>query len=229
MFCAGLLASRIFGYDDSWLQHKRSEYAVGSWQWLALTEQMYGGFKIGVASGNNRGGDRMAPRYHGYGLTYAEFLQPLLSQRNDKLTLVEVGILNGSGLAIWCDLFPNARIVGLDISLDNFNANLETLEEAGAFSSNRPELHVIDQLKPAEFEQVAGELFASDSVNIIIDDGLHSVEAIANTFSVMEPYLAPQFVYFIEDNYDTYDVMARQPGGYKWAQRSEMVVVTRRK
>ncbi len=229
MFCAQRLASRLFGYDDSWLQHERSHYAVGSWRWLALTEQMYGGFKIGVASGNNRGGDRMAPRYHGYGFSYSEFLQPLLSQRNEKITLVEVGILNGSGLAIWCDLFPKARIVGLDITLANFNANLETLEAAGAFSSNRPELYVIDQLKPTEFALIAGKLFANESVSIVIDDGLHSIESIRNTFTVMQPYLAPQFVYFIEDNFDTYDAMARQHTGYQWAQRSEMVVVTRRK
>jgi hypothetical protein len=171
----------------------------------------------------------MAPRYHGYGFSYSEFLQPLLSQRNEKITLVEVGILNGSGLAIWCDLFPNARVVGLDISLENFNANLEALEAAGAFASNRPELHVIDQLKLAEFEQIAGELFDKASVSIVIDDGLHSVESIENTFAVMQPYLAPQFVYFVEDNFDTYDALARQHASYRWAQRSEMVAVTRRK
>jgi len=60
----------------------------------------------------------MSPFRHGYGKCYAEFLKPLLMNlENQHITLVEIGILNGSGLAIWCDLFPRARVIGFDIDL----------------------------------------------------------------------------------------------------------------
>ena len=129
---------RIFGIDNSWLNRNRYDFPIGSWEWLALTESHYGGFKVGSATGENRGGDRMSPFYHGYGETYAEFLKPFLANRMKRITLVEVGILNGSGLAIWCDLFPNARVIGLDLDLSNFERNRPFLESKGAFEKNPP-------------------------------------------------------------------------------------------
>ena len=73
------------------------------------------------------GGDRML--HHGYGPTYARYLQPFVGARN--LTVAEFGILNGTGLAIWCDLFTDARVIGLDIDLSHFEGNRSALERRG--------------------------------------------------------------------------------------------------
>ena len=226
MFFAGKIRDKVFGADESWLVKSRENFPVGSWQWLALTERNYGGLKVGMASKANCGGDRMSPFLHRYGVTYEEFLRPLLERRNEQLSLVEVGILNGSGLAIWCDLFPKARVIGLDIDLSNFETNRAKLEAAGAFSLNRPELHKFDQLDPGKAARILTDVLGSTKVDVAIDDGCHSMESIEITFEALMPHMAERFVYFIEDNFDTYDVLAPANRSLRWAQRGEMTVAT---
>jgi hypothetical protein len=170
----------------------------------------------------------MSPFYHRYGSTYEEFLGSVLPRRLEPLTVVEVGILNGSGLAIWCDLFPSARVIGLDIDLRNFEANRATLEAAGAFSANRPELHQLDQLDPPKAREVISTVLGGTKVDVAIDDGCHSSESIRITFDALIPHMADSFVYFVEDNFDTYDLLAHQWPQYQWAQRDEMVVARSR-
>jgi hypothetical protein len=228
LFYAGKLCERALGINDSWLTKNRDDFAPGTWQWLALSELQYGGFKVGVASRQNRGGDRMSPFFHRYGITYQEFLKTVMPRRGEGLTLVEIGILNGSGLAIWCDLFPKARVIGLDIDLRNFEANRASLEAAGAFSENRPELHEFNQLDPSKAAVLIRKILGETKVDIAIDDGCHSIESIEITFRAMLPHMAPQFVYFIEDNFDTYDVLAGRHRELRWAQRGEMTVATNR-
>ena len=89
------------------------------------------------------GGDRMF--HHGYAAVYAKHLQPFVGRRFDPLTVVEAGILRGSGLAMWSELFPRADIIGLDIDLSHVRENLPNLKECGAFPGREPELHVFDQ------------------------------------------------------------------------------------
>jgi hypothetical protein len=226
-FYCGKLRDRIFGIDDSWLSERREDFPVGSWQWLALTERRYGGFRIGVASKDNRGGDRMSPFFHRYGVTYEEFLQPLARWRDERITLVEVGVLNGSGLATWCDLFPRARVIGLDINLNNFRDNRASLEAFGAFSRNKPELHEFDQLDSAKASMMLANLLGGQKVDIAIDDGCHSMESIEITFAALMPHMATRFVYFIEDNFDSYDVLAPRYPGLRWWQRGEMTIAAR--
>ncbi|MGA9409819.1 MAG: hypothetical protein WBV78_05165, partial [Roseobacter sp.] len=44
------------------------------------------------------------------------------------------------------------------------------------------------------------EALSDDRIEIFCDDGHHSDEAIMNTLRAVRPYLAENFVYFIEDN-----------------------------
>ena len=215
---------RIFGIDNSWLRRSRDDFPIGSWEWLALTESRYGGFKTGSATGENRGGDRMSPFFHGYGETYAEFLKPLFANQKERITLVEVGILNGSGLAIWCDLFPNARIIGLDLDLRNFNKNRAFLESHGAFSKNTPELFEFDQLDLPKARTILRDVLGDAKVDIAIDDGCHSIESIEITLEAILPHMANSFVYFVEDNFDTFDGLAHKHTNFHWCQQGEIVV-----
>jgi len=224
-FYARKFRDKVLGADDCWLEQSRDNFIAGTWPWLALTEKRYGGFKHAVASGENIGGDRMSPFFHGYGVIYDEFLKPYLARRNDRLTLVEIGILNGSGLAIWCDLFPQARVIGLDINLDNFKANLPVLESAGAFGANKPELFEFDQLDAPRAKKVLNEVLGNTKVDIAIDDGLHSMESIRITLDAMSSHMADRFVYFIEDHFDTFDALAASYPQYRWSQRGEMTIV----
>ena len=171
----------------------------------------------------------MSPHYHGYGRCYAKYLKPFITAPvSERLTLVEVGILNGNGLAIWCDLFPDARVVGLDIDLSNFQANRKNLEQMGAFQKNVPEVYYFDQLDLIKAGDVLRNILGEGRIAIAIDDGCHSIESIKITYEAIRPLLAKNFVYFIEDNYDTYDHLAHRHREYYWTTRGEITVSTNR-
>lgn len=188
-----------------------SRSPMGSAGWLVAAEVKFGGKvtqvarnKVSrldprttgqIADGGMVGGDRMA--HHGYAPKYSEYLRDFLGD-SGALTLAEFGILKGSGLAIWCELFPEARVLGFDIDLNHTQANMPHLRKCGAFLRNQPELHEYDQfIDNTEF--LSGVL-GTDRVDICIDDGFHSNETILKTLQSIKPFLADRFVYFIEDN-----------------------------
>lgn len=138
------------------------------------------------------GGDRMSR--HGYAPTYAATLETLTPR-----VIVELGILRGTGLATWCELFPSARVIGLDIDLHHFTENLDFLHECGAFTVNRPEVYQFDEMAPDAPEQLITVLDGTE-VDLFIDDALHSDAAILHTFSHAWRHVAPGGAYVIEDN-----------------------------
>ena len=141
----------------------------------------------------------MSNLHHGYGESYQEFLKPFVKQRYERYTICEIGILCGTGLALWCDLFPNSRIIGLDFELSYFNDNLDRLSILGAFSKNSPEVYQFDQY--ACNTEVLNEILNGDKVDICIDDACHQEQAILNTLRCMSSHFKDNFVYFIEDNW----------------------------
>lgn len=182
----------------------------GSNFWLIGTELKYGGKtrvnrnKIAPFHSSMKedlvqthiGGDRML--LHGYADLYSSYLHTYVEQGDKRLTVCEFGILQGTGLAMWCDLFPNSRCIGFDIDLSYLEKNMDNLLNIGAFSVNQPELHYYDQfVHNAEY---LGEILNGDKIDICMDDGDHGEEAIATTFRSVLPHLNHRFVYFIEDN-----------------------------
>jgi hypothetical protein len=193
---------------------------VGSAAWLVATEIKYGGRVIRVprktvspldprskeqiAYRGMSGGDRML--YNGYAEKYAEFLRPFI-QSGKAHVVVEVGILTGTGLAIWCELFPKATVWGLDIDPSHFRKNEQNLIERGAFQHTRPSIHTFDQF--VHNGPLIEKLLDGQKIDICIDDGFHSNETIMNTFEDMVPFLANDFVYFIEDNGQVHEPLQR--------------------
>jgi hypothetical protein len=220
---------RFWGLDIEFLKQNKDNFPEGSFEWLVLSEIHYGGFQLDATSRQmssdptNQGGDRMSELHHGYGRCYSEFLKPYVDIKQ-KTTLIEVGILNGSGLAIWCDLFPNSRIVGLDINLSNAQINYAHLESLGAFKINKPELLFFDQLDTETSNRTLKETFKPNEISIVIDDGCHTLKSIELTFQMLKPYLANKFVYFIEDNFDAFDSLSKLYPEYKWISRGELTI-----
>lgn len=181
----------------------------GSTKWLIRREIKYGGIVYNVprvrvsdrdgrsaeelSFGGMTGGDRML--HHGYAPIYSEFLSPYIGRPG--LTVVEVGILKGSGLAIWADLFPDAHLLGLDIDPSHFENNRAELLRLGAFSKNSPEIHVFDQLQDGS-DRMA-KILGGRKIDVFIDDGLHSPAAIVNTLRAARPHFADGFVAVMED------------------------------
>jgi cephalosporin hydroxylase len=138
------------------------------------------------------GGDRMS--VHGYAPVYAEVLSSITPR-----VIVELGILRGTGLAMWCDLFPTARVIGLDIDLQHFAQNFDNLRERGAFEKNRPDLFQFDEMAPDAPARLAA-IMGGAKADLFIDDALHSDEAILRTFSHAWQHVRRGGAYIIEDN-----------------------------
>lgn len=182
---------------------------AGTAAWLIRCEVKYGGIVHNVprlkvsprdvrspeqlSFGGMSGGDRML--HHGYAPIYANYVAPLIGSKG--LVVAEFGILKGTGLAIWCDLFTDSRVLGFDIDTSHFESNREALVRRGAFSRNMPEVFEYDQL--IEGSAKLGKILNGQKLDVVIDDGLHSIEAIVTTWRSVKPHLSNRFVYFIED------------------------------
>jgi hypothetical protein len=219
----------------------QKDHVFGSKGWLVHTEKRFGGFVknvpvntiseaddrnlVNVQKEGMQGGDRMA--YHAYAKIYAQYLKPFIKKHDGDLVIIEIGILRGTGLALWCELFPNARVIGLDIDLSNYNQNLNNLISLGAFRKRRPEVYKFDQLK-----SLTGELEAilrGDKIDICIDDGLHTTAAVQNTMEVVLRHMSDRSVYFVEDYRDKMKVVEKKGVifGFKVYHNNAITVLSR--
>ncbi len=146
------------------------------------------------------GGNRMGPP-HNYAESYAPLIRKLQKEiPEEELTIVEVGVLHGTGLALWCELFPKATVIGLDVDLSYFGEAAPKLIDVGAFRFNRPQLLTFNQLDPKGLRT----LLNKKKVHFYIDDALHTDTAISNCLVYMEQFLAEKAVCIIEDNWTVY-------------------------
>ncbi len=162
--------------------------------------------------------------HHGYALHYERFLKSYVQNRDQRLVICEVGILNGSGLAIWCDLFPNSRVIGLDIDISIAERNMGNLLKLGAFSDNSPELHKYDQL--IDSTELLDEILNGDRIDIFIDDGAHFDDAIMTTMRSVLPHLSDPFVCFVEDNADVHRKLELEYPKFPLFVDGELTVIT---
>lgn len=205
----------VADYFQEWRYSKigpPDRYSLGSPEWLIATEKKYGGYITDVKrqkvsehdprsaekleQGGMTGGDRMF--HHGYARAYAHHLSDFVPRHIDELNIMEIGILKGTGLAIWHDLFPHSNIYALDIDPKHYLDNLENLKNSGAFRNSEPIVSVFDQFVDGadKIRSVVG----SRTLDIVIDDGFHSCETIRKTAEAVAPFLSKRFVYFVEDN-----------------------------
>lgn len=183
-----------------------SSYRIGTAQWLQAMEVHFGGIEKVTRLNStetvdkknipkrNRGGDRMF--HHNYAEIYARHIGEHISIGNP--TIVECGILKGTGLAVWSKLFPDARIMGLDIDPSVYLNNKNFLIQKGAFPVSEPVVLEFDQFNcdTTELESVLD----GRKIDIFIDDGHHSIKSIVYTLMAVRHLLNGRFLYFIEDN-----------------------------
>ena len=186
-------------------------------EYLKQLEEHFGGYhnnvprnkiselapKIKYNPNGMSGGDRMTR--HGYAVHYSKHLKDF----DCVSTVVECGILKGTGLAIWSKLFPNADIIGLDIDISHTQNNLDFLKGKGAFENKMPELYEYDQF--ADNTDKLASILNGRKICIAIDDGHHSDGAIQNTYNTFKSHLCDKFVYFVEDNRTVYEQLKKEP------------------
>lgn len=138
-------------------------------------------------------GGRMGPKCF-YAETYASVLAPYVDRR---FVLVELGVLLGAGLAMWCDVFPKARIIGLDVDPARFDVAM--LLGRRAFRYNHPEVHYLDELAADAADRLE-RILDGEKIDVFIDDALHNDDSILTALAWAKPHLAQDCLYCIEDN-----------------------------
>ena len=218
--------------------HRLKRLSPGSTSWFIEAEIKFGGlvtnivrnrlsphdprYSTHVGTAGMTGGDRMA--HHGYAPKYAEYIAPYLKTTKPPVVM-EIGILRGTGLAMWADLFPQSRVIGLDIDLTHVRTNLANLHGLGAFTTRDAELYEFDQFEPNRC--YLGRLLDGDRVDICIDDGVHTRDAILTTLESVLPHMNDRFVYFIEDNDTIFDDVRTLYPAYRIEKYGELTILSR--
>lgn len=182
-------------------------------------ERIESGYKTGKL---HEGGDRFNPFLNDYSKIYAKYLKNKIFSR-----ILEIGVLKGTGLAIWSELYPNADLYGFDWDLGNFKINEKTLISKGAFKNSKPNLFQYNQLK--NNKDWLRDNFSKVKFDFVIDDALHKDESIINSFIEIEEYLNNEFVYIIEDNRNAWRKLQKLYPQYHFENQSRVTVVTTKK
>ncbi len=193
---------------------ERSGDQFGSPGWLIRTESTYSPRRDRYRATNsplspkrrivNSGGDKMSFDRNAYAPAYARIMQRWVGQAP---LLVELGAFRGSGLAVWCDLFPEGRVIGLDVSLQHFNQNVDNLRSRGAFSAYVPQVLQFDAYEP-DADAVRRALDGR-TIDVFIDDGPHKEAPSCLVAERLRPLLSHPFTYVIEDVDGIYDCLRR--------------------
>ena len=120
---------------------------------------------------------------------YLDFYQKHLPDRSFSGRLLEIGVMDGLSMKMWCEYYPNAEIVGIDIKPDmaNYMHNSdwkvpETVKLITADGTNKSELEPLGMF------------------DIIIDDGSHYWSHQQKSFEhLYYSQLNDSGVYIIED------------------------------
>jgi hypothetical protein len=120
--------------------------------------------------------------------------------RNTDVQIVEFGISHGGSLQMWKQYFGSkAKIYGVDI-----NPHCKKLEE------EQVEIFIGDQEDREFLKSLAAKV---QRIDILIDDGGHTMEQQINTYEELFPFIDKNGVYLCEDIHTSY--WPAYGGGYK--------------
>jgi cephalosporin hydroxylase len=120
--------------------------------------------------------------------------------RGTDVHIVEIGVSHGGSLALWKDYFgPRARFYGVDIN-----------PACKQFEDEQVSIFIGDQGDRAFLRHLARAL---PRIDVLIDDGGHTMEQQIATFEELYPYVAPDGIFLCEDTHTSYWV--DYGGGYK--------------
>jgi 23S rRNA U2552 (ribose-2'-O)-methylase RlmE/FtsJ len=132
--------------------------------------------------------DRLIHKWLHYFEIYDRYFAPY---RGKKITVVEFGVSHGGSLQMWKNYFgPRARIVGVDI-----NPKCATLAEP------QIEIHIGDQADRAFLRRLADDV---GDIDVLIEDGGHTMEQQIATFEEFWPSIVDGGVYLVEDLHTSY-------------------------
>lgn len=129
--------------------------------------------------------------WRGYDRVYSRFFKDI---QNDKICLLEIGIMHGYGILAWQRFFKNAIVYGVDLfPNDQMLLEFENIkQDFSVFKKSR--MLFFDTTKTEDWFNLYGKKF-----DVIIDDGGHHPHTQIDTFKNAWKHLKPGGLYFIED------------------------------
>lgn len=131
---------------------------------------------------------RLLHKWHHYFDIYHQHFARFVGQ---PITVLEFGVFHGGSLHMWRDYFgPDAQIIGVDID-----------PRCAALDDDQARVIIGDQ---ADREFLASLPDQFGALDIVIDDGGHTMEQQLATFEVLWPAVRDGGVYLIEDLHTSY-------------------------
>lgn len=131
--------------------------------------------------GRKHGTDKSSEA-HNYLVEYEQLMAPYRAKGD--LGILEIGVREGPSVRVWQEYFPNAQIVGVDIT-----------ESCRAHADERIAIEIGDQSDP-KFLQ---ELVTKYSFDLMFDDGSHHWSHQIDSFRFLFPHLRPGGLFICED------------------------------
>ncbi len=120
--------------------------------------------------------------------------------RGRSPVIVEIGVFHGGSLQMWRNYFgPGARIVGIDID-----------PRCRRFEDESTTILIGDQSDRRFLAEVRERL---PQIDILIDDGGHTMTQQIATFDELYPHIQPEGIYLCEDIHTS--LMEEYGGGYR--------------
>jgi SAM-dependent methyltransferase len=114
---------------------------------------------------------------HNYLPTYEKYMT-----QTDNITLLEIGVMRGHSIKMWNEYFTNSTIIGIDITLENLEYQLDNVHRCDGTSN-----------------EAINALFPNWTFDYVIDDGSHTLKDQLASIDVFLHRMKPGGVYFIED------------------------------
>lgn len=141
-----------------------------------------------LAKSGGHGTDKQTA--HSYGPVYEYLLTPLIDH---ECTLLEVGVCFGGSLRLWYDLLPKATIIGIDRE-DSCKKSIAHLDRCHLIMADAYQATTVARIKE----------LAPQGLDVIIDDGPHTLESQKMFLSYYIPLLKPSGFAIIEDIQNEY-------------------------
>lgn len=120
--------------------------------------------------------------------------------RNTEVIFVEIGVFQGGSLQMWKEYFgPKAKIYGIDIN-----------PECKKFEDEQIKIIIGDQENKNFLESLKNKI---PKIDILLDDGGHTMKQQINTFEVLFEYIKQDGIYMCEDVHTSY--WSEYKGGFR--------------
>jgi hypothetical protein len=140
---------------------------------------------------------RLLNKWPHYLEVYSRYFPPY---RGKEIVLLEFGIAHGGSLELWRKYFgSNARIIGVDIN-----------PECKKFEEGNTEIFIGSQEDKSFLKKLKSQI---PTVDILIDDGGHTMNQQITTFETMFEHVKDGGLYICEDTHTSY--WEDYYGGYK--------------